>query len=303
MSAVRMGVASALLLATAGPLDSQGPPELVRRAAVSPLAGSAGGAPFISGPMDPDSAVKRPLAPGTYFLLSALAPGWGQYLLAQGRWAPYAALEGWAWLQYLDRRREGRRLEVRYRELAWLVARRDFAPGFRIDGSFEYYEAMSQYRRSGLFDRDPLQAGIQPEEDPDTFNGTVWLLARQIFLGGADSTGVHDPTSPAYQKALAYYRSRAYSLPMAWDWGPFTLHWMEYKDLIRASDESLRRATNVLGLILGNHLLSSVDALVSARLRELAGGRGLEMRTLVFSTQRPLLRWAFEVRISHGGRW
>ena len=36
--------------------------------------------------------------------------------------------------------------------------------------------------------------------------------------------------------------------------------------MIRSSDENLRRSTGMIGVILANHLLSGVDALVSGRL-------------------------------------
>lgn len=301
MALVRLGLAVAVLLAANGRLVGQLAAPGAAGAQASPPGERGGVSRDLLRRLGPDSLATDLSAPGTYFVLSGLVPGWGQFLLEQSRWTPYAALEGWAWLQFLDRRREGRRLERRYRDLAWMVARRDLAAGARVDGSFDYYEAMSQYRRSGLFDRDPVQPGVQPEEDPDTYNGSVWLLARQMFLG-SDSTGAHDPSSVAYQKALEYYRSRAYSPQMAWDWGPFALHWMEYRDLIRASDESLRRATNFLGLILGNHLLSAVDALVSARLRGLGGGGSVELQTFLLSPPDPAWSWLIQVRVSPGGR-
>jgi hypothetical protein len=44
------------------------------------------------------------------------------------------------------------------------------------------------------------------------------------------------------------------------------LHQEEYAGLIRDSDEALRSSTSMIGVILANHLLSAVDALVSGRL-------------------------------------
>ena len=49
---------------------------------------------------------------------------------------------------------------------------------------------------------------------------------------------------------------------------------------IRRSDNAFRRAQNQVGLLLANHVLSAVDALISARMSA-AAGRAAEMRTSV----------------------
>jgi hypothetical protein len=53
---------------------------------------------------------------------------------------------------------------------------------------------------------------------------------------------------------------------LAWNWSNNTLQQAEFSHLIQESDENLRRSTTMVGVILANHLLSSVDALVSGRL-------------------------------------
>lgn len=212
----------------------------------------------------PQAIEERTPTPGRAFLLSALFPGVGQRTLGQDRWIAYMAGEAWAWTQYLGRRRDGRRLQERYRDLAWLVARR-VSSGPRIDGNFEYYESMTQYQASGAFDVEPRRPGVQPEGDPETFNGAIWLLAREIY-------SLDDPDSPAdegsdqYEKALRYYTGRAIAPSFAWNWSSNTLQQAEFADLIRESDENLRRGTTMIGIILANHLLSAVDALVTGRL-------------------------------------
>ncbi len=206
----------------------------------------------------------RQIAPGLAFLTSAALPGLGQRLLGQERWTAYVAAEVWAWVQYLEKHREGRRLQRQYRDLAWLVARR-VGSGPRVDGSFEYYEALSEYPSSGAFDADPLRPGIQPESDSRTYNGVIWGLAREIFLPDQPPEEP-DPESPSYGKALEYYASRAYAPNFTWNWGPNILQQGEYRNLIEASDENLRRSTTMVGLILANHLLSAVDGLISGRL-------------------------------------
>ena len=75
-----------------------------------------------------------------------------------------------------------------------------------------------------------------------------------------------DEDSQPYSLARSYYLSRAYRPDFAWDWGSNNLHQEEYAELIRDSDEASRRSTGMIGLILANHLLSAVDALVSGRL-------------------------------------
>jgi len=176
----------------------------------------------------------------------------------------YMAGEVWAWVQYFDRRQEGRRLQTAYKDLAWLVARR-VSSGPRVDGSFEYYESMAQYSASGAFDLQPDEEGVQPEEDPETYNGSIWLLAREIFFLGDPGEPV-DPGSEPYDQAIRYYVSRAIPPKLAWNWSTNTLQQAEFSDLIRASDENLRRGTTMIGLILANHLVSAVDALVTGRL-------------------------------------
>lgn len=206
--------------------------------------------------------------PGRTFLLSALLPGLGQRVMGQDRWIAYLAGEAWAWIQFFQRRQEGHSLQDRYRDLAWLVARR-VSSGPRVDGDFEYYEALTQFASSGAYDADPGGSGLQPETDPETFNGSIWMLASQIFF-------LDDPEEPVgedsdqYQEALRYYRSRAYTQDFAWNWGSNSLQQGEFGALIRASDENLRRSTTMVGVILANHLLSAVDALVSSRLGQVS---------------------------------
>lgn len=127
------------------------------------------------------SAVIRSPSPGRAALFSAILPGSGQWTQGKNRWAAYAATELWAWVVFFDRRGEGKAIQRRYRDLAWDVARR-VSSGPRTEGSWEYYEALTKYRSSGAYDSDPTLEGIQPEENPETFNGSVWGLAQDIFF-------------------------------------------------------------------------------------------------------------------------
>lgn len=214
----------------------------------------------------PQSASERVPGPGRAFLSSALFPGLGQRTLGLDRWAAYMAGEVWAWIQFGARRSEGRDLRSRYRDLAWLVARR-VSSGPRVDGNFEYYEALTQFNSSGAYDADPDRPGVQPEEDPETFNGSIWALSREIYFRGDPEEPVTEGSEP-FIKALKFYTSRAYAPELAWSWGNEALQQAEFTNLIRKSDENLRRSTAMVGLILANHLLSAVDAWVSAKLGE-----------------------------------
>lgn len=223
---------------------------------------------------------------------SLVVPGAGQWLLGQRRWAGYILLETLAWVAYLDRRRSGGRLGEEYRTLAWDVARSGFG-GVRVDGDFEYYEDVANFTNSGRFDVDPLMEGIQPETDITTFNGQVWDLARGLFFPVDQPNPV--PGSPAHEQALSFYLSNGYADAFLWNWDTNALERRRFRLLISESDEALRRATLMLGVIGVNHLLSAVDGLISARLR--AAGRGTIETSFL-----PALRgggWGFSVRWTH----
>jgi hypothetical protein len=50
-----------------------------------------------------------------------------------------------------------------------------------------------------------------------------------------------------------------------WAWGASRLEQQAYRTLIMDSDEAFREATFYLGVILANHVVSAIDALVTAR--------------------------------------
>jgi hypothetical protein len=210
------------------------------------------------------SAVEQVPGPGRASLFSAILPGMGQRQLGLDRWAAYLAGEAWAWIQYFERSKEGTDLQVRYKDLAWSVARR-VSSGPRVDGSFEYYESLTQYNSSGAYDSNATLPGVQPEENSDTYNGSIWELSSQIYFLDDPDNPVEVGSDP-YEEALRYYSSRAYTPDLAWNWSSNTLQQAEFAGLIRSSDDNLRRSTTMVGVILANHLLSAVDALVSARL-------------------------------------
>jgi hypothetical protein len=100
---------------------------------------------------------------------------------------------------------------------------------------------------------------LQPESDPDTYNGAIWNLAQDLFFPPDGAA----PGSPAWERALAYYRDRAYGETFLWDWTGNPGSQDEMTRLIERSDTRFRQATLVLGAVLLNHLVAAVDAWVS----------------------------------------
>ena len=272
--------AAALLVALVGcvrDVGAQGPsPEARRlhpRASASVFAAPSATAPVDEGrsPREPSATGAPPfrprqetgsgsVSPGRAALLSAVLPGAGQYALGRRRAWVYAALEAAGWIVWAERRSAGADLVRRYRDFAWERARIQAGP--RVDGDFDYYETLTQWTRSGAFDLDPSTTGVQPETDATTYNGMIWERAVALFLPGGAST---PPADPAYQRALDYYGSRGYGADFLWDWSGAADDQQSFAQILSRSDERYRQATNVLGAILANHLVSAVDAYLSAR--------------------------------------
>jgi hypothetical protein len=80
--------------------------------------------------------------------------------------------------------------------------------------------------------------------------------------------------------ALQFYQARAVGANFLWSWRNHSLEHEVFRDYIKRSDNAFRRAQNQIGLLLANHVLSAVDALISARLSA-ATGRDAQMRTSV----------------------
>jgi len=216
--------------------------------------------PFVASPQVTDEPPV--LSPGRAFLYSALLPGLGQRKLGKGRWLAYVAVEGAAWIAWGNARWSATNTRGEYQDLAWDVARSFNGP--RIDGDFSYYETMENFQTSGVFDTDPGAPGIQPEMDLSTFNGQAWSLATEIhFPPGSNPL----PGDPEYDAALADYQSRAYDERFEWSWAGQSAALTEYMDLIDSSDGSFRRASQFLGVVIANHLLSGVDAFVTSRIQ------------------------------------
>ena len=227
--------------------------------------------------------------PAAAFAASLLVPGSGQAAIGLRRWLVYGVAEVALVAGYLDRRAAARSFRRNYRDVAWEAARVHEPGAVRRDGSWGYYEAMSQHLTSGAFDRDPSLAGIQPETDPGTYNGQVWELAAGMYLPG----GSGEPGSPAWERAVDYYRERAAGPGFLWSWDGSLPELERFRHWIGRSDEAARWTTRVGGLVLANHIVSAIDALLAA---QLASDRALDLDA-GFSGPPAAPRWDFTFRI------
>ena len=165
---------------------------------------------------------------------------------------------------------EGQKQRDRYRELSRGVARAQFSPDGPA-GNWDYYERMEKYVASGAFDVIP-GGPIEPESDLTTYNGSMWLLARQTYW--RDPNDAPAAASDEYQAAIAFYASRAVPSSMRWSWSFSPEGFQLYKRAIARSNSSFRRAEQTMGLVIANHILSAVDAFVSVKLKARAASNG-----------------------------
>jgi hypothetical protein len=259
-----------LMLVTAMPLTSQPSEHAIvgaRRLAV-PESEMTARPPVLS------AATQQPPGLGAFPswltpIVSAVVPGAGQLALGQDRFAGYLAIESYGWIRFLRHNADGRRGRSAYRRLAEDVARSVFGGPLPV-GNFDYYERMEQYVESGIFDISD-EDGLQPEVDELSYNGALWRQARETFW---DDPDVPPPiNSAAYVRAIEYYRGRAVAADFRWSWRNAQLEQDLFRRAIAGSNEAFRRSVSDLGVILGNHLLSMVDAFVTIRLRQVGRGR------------------------------
>ena len=214
-------------------------------------------------PREQTPAARRSPSTPWAILGSAAIPGTGQALLRQDRFVAYLSVEGFAWARYFSHAREGRRERNAYRILARDVARALFSET-RPVGGFDYYEQMEHFVESGAYDLLP-GGDLEPELDANTYNGAVWLLARQTFWDNPFDAPPRDGV--AYQSAERFYRERAIRPEYRWSWRNAQLEYDEFRRTIRRSNNAYRRSLEDLGIIIANHALSTVDAFITVRLR------------------------------------
>jgi len=209
-------------------------------------------------------------SPALVTISSAIVPGAGQMILRQKRGLLYLALETAGVGMYLSEIREGARQREGYRKISRSVARATYSPD-GPQGSWDYYERMEKYVESGAFDR--VAGGeTDPEIDPESFNGSVWLLARQTYW--RDPEVAPPSTSEEYRAALSFYEKRAVTPEYRWSWAGATAEFARYRSAISGSNSAFRNAGQTASLVLANHFLSAVDAYTSVRLRVKRAGEG-----------------------------
>lgn len=231
-----------------------------------------------------DRTLRATAAPWWGPIASALVPGAGQFAMGQQRSVAYLVAEGYLVLQAVSAQRDGNRDRTEYRSLAADVARRQFSAERPI-GAWEYYESMGgRFVESGVFDR--LPGGVvDPETDPNTFNGERWRVARQTYWLNPN---IAPPTaSPEYQRALAFYTQQAVSDEFRWSWRDAQLQKDVYQQTIKSANRRYQRAVTMVGLVGANHLASAIDAYVTVRVRRFGGVRvgSLQLDALRTSVQ------------------
>ena len=227
--------------------------------------------------------VRREHAPWWSPIASAVVPGSGQAVLGQDRWLAFAAVEGMALVRYATDLREARRQRREYRSLADRVARAMYG-GTRPVGDFAYYEHMERYVESGVFDEVPGGA-LDPETDSATFNGATWLLARQTYW--PDPEVPPAPGSVEYERAVAFYLQRAVGPEFRWSWRDAQLEQDLFRRAIAGSNAAFRRSAQDVAVLLANHVLSTVDAYVTLRIRRGARRRDAPGGTMELGAELP----------------
>ena len=213
---------------------------------------------------------RTPQSPALVALASAILPGAGQAMMRQKRSLVYLALEAAGVSYYVSKHREGNRERDRYRNLSRTVARAQLSPN-GPPGSWDYYESMEKYVSSGEYD---LVAGgsVDPETNWETFNGAMWLLARQTYWRDPNTTPALE--SAEYRAALDFYMSRAVKPEFRWSWSSAPQAFQQYRLAIASSNSAFKNAEQIVGVVLANHFLSAIDAYASLKLRVRRNGDG-----------------------------
>lgn len=223
---------------------------------------------------DPATDALRGRKPAPWWapLASLAVPGAGQVAMREPRAAAYLGLELYEWIQLVESTRDGHRLRAEYRRIAREIARQPFGGTFP-DGTWAYYEAMSEpwYTASGRFNLG-TDATVVPETDESTFNGALWLKARGIYW--VDVNVAPARTDPSYQRALDFYTGQAVRDEFQWTWRNAQISQADYANTIKRYNTATRDVRNTLGVILANHLVSSIDALATVRIRQSRGPVG-----------------------------
>jgi len=194
---------------------------------------------------------------------SLILPGWGQLDSQRSiGWVPFG-LEAVTWTAFALHRQNAQSARIAYRDLAWERARTPSPGRTRQDGDWAYYERMSRWTASGRFNRSSDPQSFLPESDEATYNGSIWRLAQDLYLpvGGEQAR----PGDPGWDRAVAYYQSRAVGPDFEWDWGDARGSWSRFQSLIRDSDRAYRASTTWVGVAMLNRFLSAAEQWVAGQ--------------------------------------
>ncbi len=260
--------------AAAGDAQARPQPSVVARwtrdvaaaAVTAPIAASLGGVE-VAAPR-PGWLFSGERAPLWAPVASLLLPGSGQLVMRQPRGVAYVAAEVYEMIQLVVARRDRSRSRNEFKRIARDVARRAF--GGVADGSWPYYEALTEVVESGKYSQSATI--LVPETDTSTFNGKQWEAARNLYF--LDPNAPPPPNDPRYQQAIRRYDSTAVRDAFRWSWRDQQLFWDVYRSEVAAKNRATRRMNTARGLILATHLVSSIDAVGSVRLRRTIGPRG-----------------------------
>jgi hypothetical protein len=239
-------------------------------------------------------------------LFSAVVPGSGQLWRGQKRGFAYiaaeaAAVTAWGFFsneghnnedEYADFARENARETAANWDDYWIPIKDRIQPW--IKGDWDYYEHMSQYRRSGRYDRDLNSdyhvtsniRDLDPETEwDDSFNYRQWGISRINYLRpDPENPEVYVGTSADTVAAKEYYAAIAVTEAYAWDWGPpefgGTANRNQFARIIDDANSAFRKASFSVGMLLANHVVSTVDAYISVKTynSKLGGPTGLGLR-------------------------
>ena len=212
----------------------------------------------------------NPRSPALVAAASAILPGAGQAIMRQKRSIVYLALEAAGVAYYVSQNREGNRERERYRNLARTVARAELSPN-GPPGTWDYYESMEKYISSGVYDMHP-GGNVEPETNWETFNGAMWLLARQTYWRDANVPPALE--SAEYRAAIDFYMSRAVKPEFRWSWSSSPNAFQQYRLAIASSNSAFKNAEQIVSVVLANHFLSAIDAYASLKLRIRRNGDG-----------------------------
>ncbi|MEO7998385.1 MAG: hypothetical protein ABI852_13125 [Gemmatimonadaceae bacterium] len=201
---------------------------------------------------------------------SLTVPGSGQALLKQQRSVAYLAAEVFLVLRAVRADHDKSAARAEYQRLAAEVARAGFGSDHPV-GDWDYYEILEKFPASGAYNM--AAAGkFTPESDTLTWNGRVWLRARQLFWDSPDNPPTE--SSPEYQRALDRYQKDALQGGFQFSWREQNGVRNEYILSVADANRSTQKVVSTLGFLAANHLASFVDAYITVRLRRF-GGAGL----------------------------